>query len=348
MAVGKRMKFFSVSGKNDPKACCAKAPSGENALLTAQELAALDRELVLSVSRGVLSDYLPSNSALCLCSQKIKEVLDRYRLSDDTYKFLPLKVKVQDELYPYFALWFPHAVDVMDPKKTTYVPGTDSIRRPVFKAEVLEKRSVVPRGSSDTVWVVSQDVRDALKRLGCTGLAFQEVVVSGRIFRRPKPLDSQNQPPGVSCSSESMEAFNVLPPELQEFLASGSELKYDASQSEPGKVELKHPGMLELSFVYVDASTRWKRAYFEVPAISLTSESEGYDPEFLLLYLPREQLFGSWDGDHWGLHVFSGATWGKIAENPVTYLNSQWRPGPGAFELFDPKLSYKKKPGRPF
>ncbi len=88
--------------------------------------------------------------------------------------------------------------------------------------------------------------------------------------------------------------------------------------------------------------------YYAIPAVSLTGECKAYDPEFILLWLPHEKLFGTWDCDHWVLKVFRQATWADIVANPAAYLNAQWDWRDKLGSQFVPWLKYESKSGRPF
>jgi hypothetical protein len=151
---------------------------------------------------------------------------------------------------------------------------------------------------------------------------------------------------------------NNLPNDLEIFLRSGKQFDYDAEATETGEIELKSLSEIEPGVVWVnskvsplndDAPHAGETGYYEVPAISLTNKCENYDPEFLLLWLPNEKLYGAWDSDDWYLYVFPGKTWTDIVNDPRTYINAMW------FD-FDRKVSAYFKPypnyqyirGRPF
>ena len=143
-----------------------------------------------------------------------------------------------------------------------------------------------------------------------------------------------------------------LPTALCDYLKSGDQLQYDASQCEPGAVRLKTPGDIEIGNVWVGTDTKddpnyGADGYYSIPAVSLLSGCEGYDPDFILLWLPNEQTFGSWDCDHWVLTVFPSASWQDIADDPAPYLNAQWDPGTTVGEKFTPWPRYEFRPGMP-
>jgi hypothetical protein len=148
-----------------------------------------------------------------------------------------------------------------------------------------------------------------------------------------------------------------LPKELKDFLQSEKQLEYDHSRCEPGKITLKNFNDLEVGEVWIDSEespiaqkdpNKEKEGYYSVPAVSLIEDCEGYDPEFILLWLPNEDLFGTWDCDHWDLKIFPKATWNDIVKNPLPYINAQWEGDSKIAEYFMPYPKYEFKLGRPF
>ncbi len=130
-----------------------------------------------------------------------------------------------------------------------------------------------------------------------------------------------------------------LPQDLKDFLQSGRELKYDHLKCELGKITLKKFDDLKVAEVKIDSQespiydndpNKDKDGYYLVPVISLIEECENYESEFALVWLPNENLFGSWDCDHWDLKTFlklswfSKLKWKDIVENPLLYLNAKW------------------------
>lgn len=133
---------------------------------------------------------------------------------------------------------------------------------------------------------------------------------------------------------------------LENYLLSGNQLCYDFSKAEPGEVRLCSLGELKLGVVWVSPENG--EGYYEMPAISLTNYCEAYDPEFILLWLPNEQVYGSWDCDHWELIVFEGASWKDITEDPLLYLNAQWDSRTPVLTKILPTSKYELKQGTPF
>jgi hypothetical protein len=149
-----------------------------------------------------------------------------------------------------------------------------------------------------------------------------------------------------------MNALN-LPDDTTEFLRAGRQFQYDHSRIEAGEVRLKSLDQLTLGEVWIgtdlegDPHAR-EGGYYAIPAVSLTGECKSYSPEFILLWLPRERVFGTWDCDHWVLKVFRGASWSDIVASPASYLNAQWDYTDKLGTQFVPWPDYEFKTGRPF
>jgi hypothetical protein len=144
-----------------------------------------------------------------------------------------------------------------------------------------------------------------------------------------------------------------LPSEAVDFLRARRALKYDASAAEAGQVSLHPLEALTLGEVWVapeedDDPHRRDEGYYAIPAVSLTAACDGYDPDFILLWLPEEKKFGTWDSDHWVLQVFDGATWPDIEKSPLAYVDAQWRANSTVATRAKPWRLYPFKLGRPF
>lgn len=138
-----------------------------------------------------------------------------------------------------------------------------------------------------------------------------------------------------------------LPQDLTDFIKSKSELIYNHKSVEPGFVGIIDFEKLELGKVWIEGTISGK-SYYEIPAINLTDQCESYDSEYILLYLPNEKMYGTWDSDHWILYVFPNTKWTDIVINPVEFINQQWNPKKEIGIEFDPKTNYKMINGWPF
>ena len=149
-----------------------------------------------------------------------------------------------------------------------------------------------------------------------------------------------------------MSTFN-LPDDAVEFLRAGRQFEYNASVIEAGEVKLKRLDELSQGEVWVGTDLdgdphAGEDGYYGIPAVSLTGECKAYDPDFILLWLPQERLFGTWDCDYWVLKVFRGTSWSGIVANPAAYINAQWDWQDTLGSQFVPWPQYEFKSGRPF
>ena len=147
-----------------------------------------------------------------------------------------------------------------------------------------------------------------------------------------------------------------VPDDLRAFLRGRKRLRYDAAECEPGRITLLPLSKLAVGMVWVNARPAddprgdphaGGDGHYAIPAVNLVATAEDYDPEYILLWLPGEGLYGTWDNDHAELWVFPGATWADIAADPATYVSAQWD-GPDQAVPFVPYPKYPYRPGRPF
>jgi hypothetical protein len=137
-----------------------------------------------------------------------------------------------------------------------------------------------------------------------------------------------------------------LPQDLAAFLAAGKQLEYDSSDCETGKVTLLPLAELRLELFPVDCQgmpvarqdpNHGSRGCYLVPGVSLLATAEGYDPEGLLLWLPREHRYGGWDGSHDGLSVYAETTtWTDIVREPAEHIDANWHSWDSLMECPEP------------
>lgn len=135
---------------------------------------------------------------------------------------------------------------------------------------------------------------------------------------------------------------------LEEFLSSGEELDYDPDFCECGKVKLHTLESIKDGVIWFDTSTAEGKSYIEIPAISIIKECEGYDPDYILCWLPNEKVYASWDCDHWIILVFPEVKWADIVEDPIIYLNAQWGEFGEYAKEYNPRRKYQSIVGWPF
>jgi hypothetical protein len=324
-----------------------------NVLTRLSEVKETGKEVILKLQRGKPVDYLPNTLIWHLCSERMKDVLDKCRQQEDDYQWVSVTVMYQGQRLPYFALWFPHIPDVLDKEKTLLIDGQDYVRIPVFRATAVENRSLVIFEKPDMPRLyVSEVVKRMLVNAGCTGMVFTPFKISGTLakIKLPPLIKKGNKIPDTF--DESKLASMRLPNDLQTFLRLRKKLKYKSSNCIPGRIVLKSLADLELSEVWAeplqdDDPHYGEKGYYAIPAVSLVHECEGYDPEFILLWLPHDGLFGTWDSDHWILRVFPNANWQNIVDNPIPYINAQWQKDSEVSQSFI-SWHHQFKYGQPF
>ena len=149
-----------------------------------------------------------------------------------------------------------------------------------------------------------------------------------------------------------------LPAELIEFLDKGKQLSYDQSSCEPGKVILRQNSELTIRSAWIEPSElssyavwnphQGQDGYYEVPCVSLTKEAEGYNPDGILIWIPKLKLFATCDAGHGIVWLFPMATWMSIIADPAVYLGAQWNINPEIQALLVPWGFFNFRAGNPY
>ena len=149
----------------------------------------------------------------------------------------------------------------------------------------------------------------------------------------------------------------AMPDDLLEFLRNGRQLDYDAEDAPTGRVTLRLVGELSVGLVWINARPTHdpqgdphagEGGHYVIPAVNLVAMTEEYDTgEYMLLWLPEERQYGTWDCDHAVLLSFPGVTWTDIAADPVEYIMAACDMSePGVAVV--PYAKYPYRSGRPF
>ncbi len=125
-----------------------------------------------------------------------------------------------------------------------------------------------------------------------------------------------------------------LPDDLVAFLKEGRQLEYNPTRCEIGRATLLPLAQLKLELFGVSTQSSvvekedpcsGQGGCYLVDGVSLLASCQGYDPEGMLLWLPRERRYATWDSSHLGIHVFPPeTTWLDIAADLPGYVNRQW------------------------
>jgi|GEM_PF-829020 len=128
-----------------------------------------------------------------------------------------------------------------------------------------------------------------------------------------------------------------LPEDLISFLQNGRQLEYDPAACDVGKATLVPLDGLKVELFPMheagpeDPHLSDSGSYL-VEGVSLIASCDNYGPEGLLLWLPLDERFGLWDGDHGNLFVFNAdVNWSHIAADFPHYIEAHWAlPGTAA------------------
>lgn len=124
-----------------------------------------------------------------------------------------------------------------------------------------------------------------------------------------------------------------LPPDLVAFFKAGKELDYDAEACDAGAVTLIPFKKLKLQRFPVETSgEEWHdddpnapgvNSYLVLAVDLIGTCNDNYEPAGLLLWLPVERRYASWDSSHCKIDVFgSDVTWDVIAADPLPYIEA--------------------------
>ena len=97
--------------------------------------------------------------------------------------------------------------------------------------------------------------------------------------------------------------IDFLPDDLILFLRSGQQPRYDVSICEAGEIRFHALDQLVVKYFPMDPTGdddphADDHGSYLVKGISLVASCDDYDPEGLLIWLPLDQRYGIWDGEH--------------------------------------------------
>jgi len=304
-----------------------------------------------TLKNGGYTDYLPATIGCRLCSEKMRSILERCKSEKDVLQWLDAEVESETgEKRHYFILHFPVLEDVLDKKKSKYVRNI--LTKQVINPKACACHDVFSYIEESTIsFVVSQRVREELKKAGCKGLIYLQMSPKKksyvpktirklcRIFykKRVQANEEKIKQNKENVNWTQLEELN-LPQDLVDFISQSKSLSYDEEKCVIGHIELVPIKSLIRGRIYVDKIVSnqddLKMGYYVVPAVDLIAECEGFDAWGILVWLPDIQKFGTWDSDHRELKVFSKAKWSDIIEYPIKYLNAQWKPTGAEIAIF--------------
>ena len=125
-----------------------------------------------------LDDYLSSDVALPLLSNRLLTLLVRLQGPDDALEYMPCDVRWQQEELSYGLLRLTGNPEVLD-KSATVFAGVDFVVRAVLSRDAVGDRKVFSFERASSRIIVAREVRDAIDAAGLTGVLFSPVAVVG-------------------------------------------------------------------------------------------------------------------------------------------------------------------------
>jgi hypothetical protein len=126
-----------------------------------------------------------------------------------------------------------------------------------------------------------------------------------------------------------------LPSDLIAFLSAGRQLQYDPANCEAGAVTLVPLTELKLERFPMETGSLEvfeqdpyfpQQGSYLVSGVNLTATcTNGHEAIGLLLWLPLERRYATWDSSHCTIQVFGPeVTWEQITAAPAAHINAQW------------------------
>lgn len=136
-------------------------------------------ELTVQVDARGPTDYLANDVGVRLCSDRMRDVIERHRTERDDLQWLGARVQAEGGgIVDYHVLHFPSTPDVLDVAATTYGPDGDSVVRPVVSSTKAQGRSIFTYERYAVGPIISAELRDDLGAHHCTGICFEPVRVT--------------------------------------------------------------------------------------------------------------------------------------------------------------------------
>ncbi len=308
-----------------------------------------------TLKNGEYTDYLPANIGCRLCSKKMRDILERYKSEKDVLQWLDAEVEsITGEKRSYFILHFPVLLEnVLDKKKSKYVRNI--LTKQVISPEACVGHEVFSYLEVSALsYIVSQKVKQELKNADCRGLIYIQMTPQRKshipkIIKRLYSLfyikREQTDEKTIVRSKKNINWNQIekmnLPPDFLDFIDHRKQLSYDEKKCTVGRIELTSMDSLIFGRIFVESKDEnYKKGYYTIPVVDLIAECKDFDPWGILVWLPDNQFFGTWDCDHRKLRVFPNAVWGDIVAEPTKYLNALWNPQEVENKIFEPDDKY--------
>jgi len=170
--------YYGVYFSGDDKYGYAETVDQKSDTFELPETGLLDNwhPMSLRLVGGKIADYLGSNLSCRLCSDRLREILERAATKEDAIQWLPLIVANESRGLSYSILHFHNPPDVLCRKETIF--AGDFVAKPVFLRHRIENHQVFayPTAGKRKLFI-SKRVKLAIEAAKCTGMVFEKTAV---------------------------------------------------------------------------------------------------------------------------------------------------------------------------
>lgn len=197
--------YYFLGGKNTSPVASAFAPEEIRQMDTVELIQTLDtvqklpfnfKLIKLTITRkGLIEssdltglktkwlDYQPNSQAWPLFSERMKNVIEDYLTGKEGVSWISAFISGNNEEQTYFIPRFEQPLDVLDKDKTTFVPGTNQIIKPVFSYSKIKDYSVIFKPEFGNMWkipsgfYVNEKIKQTVIKDNFTGIVFEKTTV---------------------------------------------------------------------------------------------------------------------------------------------------------------------------
>lgn len=127
------------------------------------------KPLFFELRDGDFPDYLASNLAYRMCSERLRRILDKHASTSDVLQWLDVTVKSANANRDYFILRFPQPPDVLDKGRSTF--AADFVFKAVLSKDRIGDHQVFAYPQCGKLpFFISAGVKHAIEREHFTGM----------------------------------------------------------------------------------------------------------------------------------------------------------------------------------
>lgn len=113
-----------------------------------------------------------------LCAPRLREIIDSFRTSDDTYEWFDAIVTDHDGIRrPYYVMLFRESPDVLDVNASTFARDVDVLIKPVLSRQKIGHRTIFNIPGCEVATVVRNDLKTKIETAEITGVEFSPIPV---------------------------------------------------------------------------------------------------------------------------------------------------------------------------